>query len=88
MLFFFTSALVGGPVEYFYAFEGATPLAESGVLVSLPAAVHPFTFDVGLFPVSKGSQFDLKDAYLAYHRSCAVDWEAFCRVFSVSEFKW
>lgn len=29
---FFLSAVVGGPVEYFHTFEGATAVAESGVL--------------------------------------------------------
>lgn len=42
----FTSAVIGGPVEYFYVFEGATALAESSILPPLPAGVHAFAADV------------------------------------------
>lgn len=36
--------------------------------------MHIFVADVGLSSVLQGSQFDLREAYLAYYCSCEVDW--------------
>lgn len=74
LLSFFTSALVGGPVEYFDAFEGAMALAESGVFLPLAARLDEFVADIGSFSVLYGSQFDFGEAYLAYHRSRGVSY--------------
>lgn len=55
--------------------EGATALAESGVLSALPADIHAFVADDGLCFILHSSQFDSKWAYLTYHCSREVDWE-------------
>lgn len=72
---FFTPAFIGGLVDCFHMFEGATDLAESGTMLSLPAGVPVQVADVGLHLVLQGSQFDLEKDYLACHRRCDVDWE-------------
>lgn len=43
--------------------------------------MQDFVADVVLLPVLHGSQFDFKETYLAYHRSCEVNWndEAYVR---------
>lgn len=48
VLSFFTSALIGGPVEYIRALEGATAPAELCILLQLPIGVHAFVADVSL----------------------------------------
>lgn len=69
ILSFLTAELICGLVKYFHVSEGAKALAESGILLLLPAGVHVFAAEVGLFSVLQGSQFHLKETYLAYHRS-------------------
>lgn len=54
-------------------FEGTTALSKSGILLSSWVVVHAFVADVGLLSVLQGSQFDPKEAYLAYHCSSTVD---------------
>lgn len=75
LLLFSTSALIGGPIEYFQVFMCAIDFAESGILHPLPVDVHTFVAIVGLFSVFEGSQFSLKETYLAYHRSREVYWK-------------
>lgn len=68
-------ALVGGPVKYLPVFDSATAPVESGVLLHLLGGVRAFLADVRLFFVLRSSQYDLKLAYLAPHRSRKVNWE-------------
>lgn len=69
------SGVIGGLADYFHVFEGATALAESGILLPFPAAVHALMTDVGLLSVLQGSKFDPNKAYLGYSRSREVDWK-------------
>lgn len=71
----FTSAPSGRPVEYLYVIDGATPPGELDILLPLPAGVHVFVDEVDLFSVLPGSQFDLKQDCLAYHRRREVERE-------------
>lgn len=67
--------LIGGSVDHTRVFEGATTIAESGILLPLQRGVQAFVADVGLVFVLQGPQFDYRDAFLAYHRSRGVDWD-------------
>lgn len=55
--------------------ESATDLAELDVLLHFPADVRAIMADVGLCSVLQVSQFDFKEAYLAFYRSHPVDSE-------------
>lgn len=72
----FTSALHGGPLEYFCAFEGAVAFSKLCSLPPLPAGVHAFAADVELSSVLQGSELENKEAYFAYQRSGEVDVES------------
>lgn len=74
------SALVGGQHDYFTVFEGAMALAESVVLLLLPADVHVFLEDDGSLFVMERSQLYSKKAYLAYHGSRQVNWKNWASV--------
>lgn len=50
-------------------------LANLGALLPVFSDLHAFLSDVGWFFILQGSQFDYRQAYLAYHRSLAVDWD-------------
>lgn len=76
----FMSVLVGGPVDYVHIFQRATTLAESNVLLPLFPGVNGFFAHGGLFFNLLGSQFEFKEAYLAYHHSHEVNWEDEVRV--------
>lgn len=70
---FFWSALLCGPVDAVYDFEGITALVESGILLPFASGVHAFVSEVGLYSVLQGSQLEHGQGYLAYHRSFEVD---------------
>lgn len=69
LLSLITSALVGGPVECFHVFEGATDLAELASLLTILAGMQVSMDIVRLSSALQRSQFDVKKAYLRYHHS-------------------
>lgn len=66
LLSFSTVSLVSGSGDYVHVFEKATTLLQTGLLLPLPPGRLPFLADLGLFFVLRGSQFNLKEVYLAY----------------------
>lgn len=73
LMSFFSSALLGKPVDATHNFGGVTSLVESGVLLPLPSGVQAFVSELGLFSVLRGSQFHDRQAHLAYYRRLEVD---------------
>lgn len=49
MLSIFRSVLIGGPVEYFTAFQNASASAKEDIFLPLLIGVRPFVAAVGLF---------------------------------------
>lgn len=45
--------MLDGPADNIHALEGATNLAESGILLPMPPAVHSSLADVGLFGLAR-----------------------------------
>lgn len=64
-----------GPAEYINVLKDATALARSGVLLPMRTGMHAFVAAVILLFVLQGSQFNFKEAYVSYDRSCDVEWE-------------
>lgn len=75
-----SSKLIGGSIDHTRDIKGATTLAESGILLSLPHGVYGLVADIRLFSLSQGYPFDFKDTYLAYHGSNKVNWDKENRV--------
>lgn len=70
-----SSALTGGPVDLVPNLEGTTTLAESGIQLPVQRDVHALVADFGLLFVLQGLQPKDIDSYLAYRRTCEVDWD-------------
>lgn len=75
VLLIFSSALLGGPSDSTHDIEGATFLVESGVVLSLGSSVHSVEPNFGLLSIFQGSQFDYRQAYLAYYCSFEENWD-------------
>lgn len=73
LMSFFLSAVLRETVDATHVFERVTALAESDVLLPSLSVVYACVCDVRLLSVLQGSQFDCRQAYLAYHWSQDVD---------------